>query len=278
MTVQDAVGHSVDLEITGMTCSSCANRIERSLNKLPGVTAEVNFALETAHVTAGADVTEDDLVAAVSRTGYSASVRRSPASGTGEDLDEGDAGVDAASAERDSLRQRLVVSTAEEPRKGPQFGHIVHQLIFEMIFIGKRARFGLGHLAHRCSVPLPTTQPLRRRLLRHIVKFGSAAFPRECNAADASWFHKMVHRKQEEMVSEKNWAVLVFLKGQIPRVENGLSHLEPFSCSGFATPRTPKSRMLNPEAPSDCIRGRRRATAVRQTAPIAKVPKTRSRC
>ncbi|MFN8034107.1 MAG: heavy metal translocating P-type ATPase [Mycobacterium sp.] len=111
MTVQDTVGHSVDLEITGMTCSSCANRIERSLNKLPGVTAEVNFALETAHVTAGADVTEDDLVAAVSRTGYSASVRRSPASGTGEDLDEGDAGVDAASAERDSLRQRLVVST-----------------------------------------------------------------------------------------------------------------------------------------------------------------------
>lgn len=111
MTVQDAVGHSVDLEITGMTCSSCANRIERSLNKLPGVTAEVNFALETAHVTAGPDVTEDDLVAAVSRTGYSASVRRSPASGTAEDLDEGDARVDAASAERDSLRQRLLVST-----------------------------------------------------------------------------------------------------------------------------------------------------------------------
>jgi copper chaperone CopZ len=36
MTVQDAVGHSVDLEITGMTCSSCANRIERSLNKRLG--------------------------------------------------------------------------------------------------------------------------------------------------------------------------------------------------------------------------------------------------
>ncbi|MBU6311871.1 MAG: heavy metal translocating P-type ATPase [Actinomycetales bacterium] len=111
MTVQDAVGHSVDLDITGMTCSSCANRIRRSLNKLPGVTAEVNFALETAHVTAGPDVTEDDLVAAVSRTGYSASVRRSPASGTAEDLDEGDARVDAASVERDSLRQRLLVST-----------------------------------------------------------------------------------------------------------------------------------------------------------------------
>ena len=111
MTVQDAVGHSVDLDITGMTCSSCANRIGRSLNKLPGVTAEVNFALETAHVTAGPDVTEDDLVAAVSRTGYSASVRRSPASGTAEDLDEGDARVDAASVERDSLRQRLLVST-----------------------------------------------------------------------------------------------------------------------------------------------------------------------
>jgi len=111
MTVQDTVAHSVELDITGMTCSSCANRIERSLNKLPGVSAEVNFALETAHVTAGPEVTEDDLVAAVSRTGYSASVRRSPASGTAEDLDEGDARVDAASAERDSLRQRLLVST-----------------------------------------------------------------------------------------------------------------------------------------------------------------------
>ena len=111
MTVQDTVAHSVDLDITGMTCSSCANRIERSLNKLPGVSAEVNFALETAHVTADPEVTEDDLVAAVSRTGYSASVRRSPASGTAEDLDEGDARVDAASAERDSLRQRLLVST-----------------------------------------------------------------------------------------------------------------------------------------------------------------------
>ena len=111
MTVQDTVAQSVDLDITGMTCSSCANRIERSLNKLPGVSAEVNFALETAHVTAGPEVTEDDLVAAVSRTGYSASVRRSPASGPGGDLEEGDARVDAASAERDSLRQRLVVST-----------------------------------------------------------------------------------------------------------------------------------------------------------------------
>ncbi|WP_345005443.1 heavy metal-associated domain-containing protein, partial [Streptosporangium album] len=42
---------AVELSIGGMTCASCANRIERKLNKLDGVTATVNYATEKAKVT-----------------------------------------------------------------------------------------------------------------------------------------------------------------------------------------------------------------------------------
>jgi len=40
----------VDLDITGMTCASCATRVERKLNKIPGVAASVNYATEKARV------------------------------------------------------------------------------------------------------------------------------------------------------------------------------------------------------------------------------------
>ena len=48
-----APGHSrdVDLAITGMTCASCAARVEKKLNRLDGVAATVNFATESARVT-----------------------------------------------------------------------------------------------------------------------------------------------------------------------------------------------------------------------------------
>ncbi|MFD4294350.1 heavy metal translocating P-type ATPase [Rhodococcus sp. NPDC058505] len=62
----------VDLDIGGMTCASCANRIERKLGKLDGVTATVNFATERAHVTHTAAVSVADLVAAVEAAGYTA--------------------------------------------------------------------------------------------------------------------------------------------------------------------------------------------------------------
>ncbi|MDJ1115445.1 heavy metal translocating P-type ATPase [Microbacterium dauci] len=63
----------VELEITGMTCASCATRIERKLNKLPGVAATVNYATEKARVQ-GSDVDPADLIAAVEAAGYKASV------------------------------------------------------------------------------------------------------------------------------------------------------------------------------------------------------------
>src|SRR4051812_43582269 len=63
---------SVDLEIGGMTCASCASRIERRLNRLEGVTATVNFASEKARVAAPDGVGVPELVAAVESAGYSA--------------------------------------------------------------------------------------------------------------------------------------------------------------------------------------------------------------
>ncbi|MCP9271051.1 heavy metal translocating P-type ATPase [Mycolicibacterium arenosum] len=65
---------TVTLDIDGMTCSSCAARIEKRLNRIDGVQASVNFATEQASVDFGDDVSTDDLVAAVAATGYSAAV------------------------------------------------------------------------------------------------------------------------------------------------------------------------------------------------------------
>jgi P-type Cu+ transporter len=66
----------VALTIGGMTCASCAMRIEKRLNKLDGVTATVNYSTEKATITAPDDVTVDELIAEVEAVGYTA---RTPA-------------------------------------------------------------------------------------------------------------------------------------------------------------------------------------------------------
>ena len=63
----------VDLDIDGMTCASCAARVERKLNKLPGVVATVNYTTERAHISLPSDVSIADAIATVEATGYSAS-------------------------------------------------------------------------------------------------------------------------------------------------------------------------------------------------------------
>ena len=63
----------VDLKVTGMTCASCVNSVERSLNKIPGVQAAVNLAMESAHVLAPAEVSEHDLIKQIEAAGYKAS-------------------------------------------------------------------------------------------------------------------------------------------------------------------------------------------------------------
>jgi len=70
------ISNSLELEITGMTCASCANRIERRLNKLEGVTATVNYATEKAKVSFPAGLTPDALVDTVRQAGYDAALPR----------------------------------------------------------------------------------------------------------------------------------------------------------------------------------------------------------
>lgn len=62
------------LAIEGMTCSSCVNAVEKALNKVEGVSATVNFATETAHILAPADMNPKDLIKVVEKAGYEASL------------------------------------------------------------------------------------------------------------------------------------------------------------------------------------------------------------
>ena len=93
----------VDLDITGMTCASCATRVERKLNKLPGVEATVNFATEKARVHSEAPVPVEELIAAVEQAGYGASLPAPPVPDAAEQTIPRD-------DELASLRQRLIVS------------------------------------------------------------------------------------------------------------------------------------------------------------------------
>ncbi len=90
----------VELAITGMTCASCANRIERKLNKLDGVTATVNYATEKARVTYDGAVSTEELLSTVAAAGYSAALP-TPRSAAIEAPVEHDPAV--------QLRQRLMV-------------------------------------------------------------------------------------------------------------------------------------------------------------------------
>ena len=102
MTDQQAP-RTIDLDVTGMTCASCAARIEKKLNRLDGVTATVNFATERARVTAEPGVVDADLVGAVEAIGYGAHV---PAPAGHE---HGEHGHDHGDEDLGSLRRRLIV-------------------------------------------------------------------------------------------------------------------------------------------------------------------------
>ncbi len=99
----DATQH-VELAITGMTCASCANRIERKLNKLEGVTATVNYATEKATVAFAGSVSTGDLVSTVEAAGYAASLPEPPAARSDSQAD------DPADVRLREQRHRLLVS------------------------------------------------------------------------------------------------------------------------------------------------------------------------
>ena len=104
MTTLGADQTRFELQIGGMTCASCAARIEKKLNRLEGVSATVNYATEKAQVTGPADLAADTVIAEVERTGYTAVLPAPPRQTEPVDADP--------DPELESLRHRLVVSTA----------------------------------------------------------------------------------------------------------------------------------------------------------------------
>jgi Cu+-exporting ATPase len=94
----------VELDIGGMTCASCASRVERKLNRMPGVTASVNYATEKATVHAPDGTTASDLIATVEATGYTAELPAPAGVVTGEDHRQ------ASEDEASLLRRRVIVS------------------------------------------------------------------------------------------------------------------------------------------------------------------------
>jgi Cu+-exporting ATPase len=107
-TTATAAPSEVELTIGGMTCASCAARVEKKLNRMDGVTATVNFATEKAKVSYPVGVQVADLVATVVKTGYTAEEPPPPR------LETPERATDAGAADEDpelaSLRERLVVS------------------------------------------------------------------------------------------------------------------------------------------------------------------------
>ncbi|WP_283134079.1 heavy metal translocating P-type ATPase [Rhizohabitans arisaemae] len=95
----------IELAVKGMTCASCASRIERRLNKLDGVTATVNYATEKAKVTFADTYSPEDLVAEVEKAGYSAELPRAAAPEAASESE--DSGEDRALS---ALRTRLLVN------------------------------------------------------------------------------------------------------------------------------------------------------------------------
>ncbi|MEU4619359.1 heavy metal translocating P-type ATPase [Actinoplanes sp. NPDC023801] len=85
----------IELEIGGMTCASCASRIEKKLNRMDGVTATVNYATEKAVATVDGEFTAADLIATVEKTGYTARIPQK---------------IEEPPAAGDPLRDRLVTA------------------------------------------------------------------------------------------------------------------------------------------------------------------------
>ncbi|MGN7797727.1 heavy metal translocating P-type ATPase [Leifsonia sp. 22587] len=97
-----AGGSTLELEVGGMTCASCAMRIEKKLNRLDGVTATVNYATEKARVTIPAGMDVAAVIEEVEKTGYTAALPAAEPDAAGKDSDP----------ELTGLRNRLLGSVA----------------------------------------------------------------------------------------------------------------------------------------------------------------------
>jgi len=99
-----ASGQQVDLLVEGMTCTSCAARIEKKLNRMPGVEATVNYATEKASIFVPTGTSVDDAIKTIEATGYSAQLPPQPSHES--------VPPSVADPELSALRQRLLVSAA----------------------------------------------------------------------------------------------------------------------------------------------------------------------
>ena len=108
-TDSPVAGRSIELIIGGMTCASCAARVEKKLNKLPGVSASVNYATEKAQVAYPETVTLEQLIGTVQATGYSATQPAPERSTAGGDTNEVS---DPAAVHARALGRRLAISAA----------------------------------------------------------------------------------------------------------------------------------------------------------------------
>ncbi len=105
----------LELDIEGMTCASCVNRVERKLGKLDGVEATVNLPLESAHVTVPAGISDAQITATVAAAGYTATIRapKYPAGAPEPRAAGGPAGIPGghpAAQSAGALRPRLITA------------------------------------------------------------------------------------------------------------------------------------------------------------------------
>ncbi|GAB3735538.1 heavy metal translocating P-type ATPase [Amycolatopsis oliviviridis] len=98
ISAPEAAVRTVELTVSGMTCAACSARVERTLNKLDGVRASVNYATERATVQVPEALADDVLIERVRKSGYTAEIR-------------GDEDPDTGFARVRDLRRRLVVAT-----------------------------------------------------------------------------------------------------------------------------------------------------------------------
>ncbi|MCO8589744.1 heavy metal translocating P-type ATPase [Burkholderia multivorans] len=113
--VDHKAAHSVELDIDGMTCASCVSRVEKALEKVPGVThASVNLATERASVRAAGPLDVDALIAAVTTAGYRATLTPAPAADANAAASSTPAAPDRDARKRqEALRERnLVIASA----------------------------------------------------------------------------------------------------------------------------------------------------------------------
>ena len=99
----------VELAVGGMTCASCAARIEKKLNRMPGVEASVNYATDNAHVVLPEGTDAAAAIATVEATGYTARLPEPPRPTSPPEIT--DRRNDGDDAEVRPLRQRLTISS-----------------------------------------------------------------------------------------------------------------------------------------------------------------------